>query len=325
MSVEDKTRFVNSLKNKLSNLLTVNEMNELISILTVEIANYDMLLVNRNGNTDDMLSAFINALRVEGRSKKTLERYKYIIGKMLKRINIPTCEITVFDVRKYLAEEKERGISDRTLEGNRQIFSSYFGWLHREGMIKSNPIANIGAIKHQKKVYDVFSDTDIELMKRSCKNDRDLAIITLLFSTGCRISELTGLNRSDINLTTLECKVKGKGNKERVVFLDEITGMFLRKYLAKRTDDNDALFVSRLKTRITNGSIRLMLKNIEASSGVNNIHPHKFRRTLATNLIRRGMPIANVAVLLGHDKIDTTMQYVVLDKSDIENAYRRFV
>jgi site-specific recombinase XerD len=260
---------------------------------------------------------------VEGKSPKTIQRYKYILERMMNAIQIPTRQISVYDIRNYLSAEKQRGISDNTLEGIRQIFSAYFGWLHREGMITMNPVGNIGTIKHRKKVKDIFSEVDVELMKKACKTNRDLAIVTFLLSTGCRVSEMTGLNRNSVDLTKLECKVIGKGDKERIVYLSQVAGMFLEKYLNDRKDEDECLFRSKLGNRISTGMVRKMLKAIEKKSGVKNVHPHKFRRTLATNLIKHGMPIEEVAAILGHDKLDTTMQYVVLDKSAIKNAYQK--
>ena len=325
MSVEAKTRFLGDVKGKLADKLTVTEMENLMKVLADEMSHYDITGIERDHfGRDDMLKAYIDALRVEGRSEKTLKRYDYIIRKMLEAVKLPTREISVFDVRNYLSREKERGISDRTLEGNRQIFSGYFGWLHREGMITVNPMGNIGAIKHRKKVKDTFSDVDMELMKKACKTARDSAIITFLFSTGCRIGEMTQLNRENVDLQKLECKVIGKGNKERIVYLDQVAGMFLKQYLTSRKDEEEALFLGIGRVRLQPNGVRVMLKKIQEESGVQNVHPHKFRRTLATNLIRHGMPIEEVAAILGHDKLDTTMQYVVLDRGEIKNAYLKY-
>lgn len=161
-------------------------------------------------------------------------------------------------------------------------------------------------------------------MKFCCKTIRDRAILAFMLSTGCRISEMCQLNRDDVDLNTMECRVLGKGNKERIVFLDQVAAMLLREYLAQRKDDSPALFVGRLTNRLSPNGVRKMLSNISSASTVDHVHPHKFRRTLATSLIRHGMPIQEVAAILGHDKLDTTMQYVVLDKTDVKNSYRRY-
>ena len=273
---------------------------------------------------DDLLDAYTAAMQIQGRSEKTIKRYRYLIGRMMREVSVPTRSITVYHLRQYLAKEKARGISDRTLESTRQVFSAYFNWLHREQLVDTNPTANLGAIKYPKKIKVTYSEIDIEKMKFCCKTLRDRAIICFLLSTGCRISEMVGLNRADVDLNNLECTVLGKGNKERTAFLDSVTGMLIRDYLAQRTDDSPALFVSRRGKRLSAQGVRAMMANLAKDSTVDHVHPHKFRRTLATSLIRHGMPIQEVAAILGHDKLDTTMQYVVLDKTDVKNSYRKY-
>lgn len=325
MSLDAKIRFVDNIKVKLADKFTLTDMDSLVATLNDELTNYKVELEeNCYGSTEDFLDAYIGALSVEGKSKKTIKRYDYIIRRFLNDVKIPSEKMSVFNIRSYFAKEKNRGISDRTLDGVRQILNIYFGWLHREGVIKTNPMGNIGAIKSKKKILDVFSDVDIERMKPHCKTTRDLAIIMFLLTTGCRIEEVCNLNKSDVNLKSFEVKVLGKGNKERIVYLDDVAGMFIQQYLDGRHDDNEALFVNRTMERLQQGGVRRMLKVIEKESGVNNIHPHKFRRTLATNLIKKGMPIEKVAAILGHEKIDTTMKYIVLDNSDIKYAYQKY-
>ena len=247
-----------------------------------------------------------------------------MIGKMMEFVKVPTRRISVYHLRNYLTHEKERGICERTLEGYREIFSAYFNWLQRESLIERNPCANLGVIKVPKKEKKTYSEIDIEKLVRGCKTKRDRAIIHFLASTGCRISEMTGLDRDAINLDSLECVVHGKGNKDRTVYLSQVAGMMLGEYLKTRTDDNPALFVGRGNVRLHPGGVRAMLKELANESGVDHVHPHKFRRTLATELSRHGMPIQEVANILGHEKIDTTMQYVVLNKDDIRSSYRRY-
>lgn len=263
-------------------------------------------------------------MQIQGRSEKTVKHYRYILVKMMQAVNTPTRNITVFHLRKFISDEKKRGISDRTLEGLRQVLSAYFGWLWREKLIACNPTANLGAIKYQKKVKLIYSDVDIEKLKDSCKNPRDKAIVSFLLTTGCRISEVTQLDRADITLSLMECTVLGKGNKERLVYFDQVTAMLLEEYLATRKDNSPALFVGRGGKRWTPGGVRSMLSKLAKECNVEHVHPHKFRRTLATNLIRRGMPIQEVAAILGHDKLDTTMQYVVLDKTEMAYSYRKY-
>lgn len=215
-------------------------------------------------------------------------------------------------------------IADRTLEGYRTVFSSFFGWLYKEKLIQDNPCANLGPIKHMKKVRVPYSEVELEKLKEACQTVRDKTIIYFLLSTGCRISEICGLDRDDIDFMTLECTVLGKGNKERTVFLDDITAMMLKRYLAERKDNSPALFIGKGSERMTPGGVRFRLKTIAERAGVQNVHPHRFRRTLATNLIDRGMPIQEVASILGHDNINTTMTYVYIKKENVKNAYRKY-
>lgn len=182
----------------------------------------------------------------------------------------------------------------------------------------------LGAICCAKKIKAVYSEVEIEKLKFCCRTIRDRAIISFLLSTGCRIGEVCRLNREDVDLANMECRVLGKGNKERTVFPDAVTAMLLRDYLAQRTDESPALFAGRGSSRLSPNGIRRMLDVLARAAGVEHVHPHKFRRTLATGLIRHGMPIQEVAAILGHDKLDTTMQYVVLDKTDVKNAYRKY-
>ena len=325
MAMDAKVSLLNEMERALGAHITQNDAQTVLSLLADKLQSYD-LIKNEDATpgTDDMLDAYCSALDVEGRSAKTIARYRYIISRMMQAVKAPTREITVYHLRRYLANEKARGISDRTLDGNRQVFSAYFGWLHREGLIASNPVGNLGAIKYAKKEKDIFTDTDIERMKFSAACIRDRAIVHFLRATGCRISEMTQLNRDDVDFVNLECRVLGKGNKERTVYLDAVAGMVLQGYLKSRTDACPALFIGKGSERLTPGGVRFMLCKLGQISQVDHVHPHKFRRTTATNLIRHGMPIQEVAAILGHDKLDTTMQYVVLDKSTIKSSYRKY-
>lgn len=325
MSIEAKATLLKALEQQLSTQVTAADMERVLTAVSDRLADYD---VERKAGavqeTDDLLDAYMSAMQIQGRSPKTLERYSYIIKRMMEAVNTPTRSITVYHLRAYLSHEKARGISDRTLEGMREVFSAYFNWLQRESLIQQNPTANLGSVKYAKKVKAVYSEVDLEKLKFRSKCPRDRAIVSFLSATGCRISEVTQLNRTDVDLNALECTVLGKGNKERTVYMSPVAGMLLREYLATRKDDNPALFIGKRNERLTPHGVRSMLTVLEGRTGVDHVHPHKFRRTLATNLIRHGMPIQEVAAILGHDKLDTTMQYVVLDKTDVKNSYRRY-
>lgn len=324
MAIEAKALLLKNLEQQLSTAITAAEMSKVLSAVSDQLEEYSVEYATQDIRMDDLLDAYTAAMQIQGRSEKTIKRYRYLIGRMMEDVNVPTRSITVYHLRQYLAKEKARGISDRTLEGTRQVFSAYFNWLHREQLIDTNPTANLGAIKYPKKIKVTYSEIDIEKMKFCCKTLRDRAIICFLLSTGCRISEMIRLNREDVDLNNLECTVLGKGNKERTVFLDSVTGMLIRDYLTQRKDDSPALFIGKRKQRLSAQGVRAMMVKLAKASDVDHVHPHKFRRTLATSLIRHGMPIQEVAAILGHDKLDTTMQYVVLDKTDVKNSYRKY-
>ena len=327
MSFEDKVLFTDIVRFEVGKYLTVDGMEKVHRTLIEILSHFDVERIRikgPDGGCDDFLENYLKALSVQGRSQKTIERYNYILKKMNCSLDIATKEITVYHLRKYLADEKERGLSERTLESTRQVFSAYFNWLQREHLIDSNPCSNLGAIKFPKKQKDIYSETDFERLKMNCRTVRDRAIVCFLQSTGCRISEMTQLDREDVDINALECTVFGKGSKERTVYLNSVAGMMLKEYLDSRKDDYPALFVGKGTDRMTPHGVRKMLTELGWKSNVNHVHPHKFRRTTATNLIKHGMPIQEVAAILGHDKLDTTMQYVVLDKTDIKNSYRKY-
>ena len=324
MAIEAKVSFLKSLEKQMGAELTVNMMSRVLSMVSNVMEGYDMREINLQDEADDMLECFLQAMDVQGRSRKTIAHYRLILGKMLAEVKVPARRITVYHLRSYLAKEKERGLKDSTLAHHREVFSSFFGWLFREGLIERNPVINLGSIKVAKEQKQVFTDIDMEKMRQSCTRVVDKAIITFLASTGCRVAELVGLDRSALDLENLECVVRGKGNKERTVYLDNVTAMYVRNYLATRRDRCPALFVTRDRKRFQTGGIRDMLKRLEERSGVEHVHPHKFRRTLATNLARRNMPIQTIAAILGHEKIETTMQYIVMNRENTKLQYRQF-
>ena len=326
MSLEIKVSFLKELETVLSSRITATDLSTTLTAAADVLEHYEFSRVihEEEGFGVDLIDAFLSALKVQGRSEKSLGLYQYTLNRLMNDLGIPVRSVTVYHLRSWLAKEKERGISDNTLKGNRWCFSSFFGWLWREGLINKNPVDNLGTIKTQKKVKEVYADVDIEKLKSACTSLRNLAIIAFLLSTGCRISEVTQLNRDDINFQDMEVVVLGKGNKERTVFIDSVTAMHLKNYLDSRKDDDSALFVGKRRNRITPGGVRAMLKALAEAAGVEHVHPHKFRRTLATMLIAHGMPIQEVAAILGHEKLDTTMEYVVMDKTTVKNSYRKY-
>ena len=325
MAIDAKVDFMRQTEKALADRVTVSDMAQIMNVISDVLQGYDMRSIEVwEDRNDDLLSSYLAAMRVECRSEKTIARYEYVIRRMMEFVTVPTRRITVHHLRNYLAHEKERGVADSTLEGTRQIFSAYFNWLQRESLIEKNPTANLGTVKVAKKEKLRYTEIEMEKLNQNCETIRDRAILHFLASTGCRISEMTELNRDDVDLEKLECVVHGKGNKERTVFLSEVAGMIIREYLDGRTDDHEALFAGRGSERLQPGGVRFMLNELAKRAGVEHVHPHKFRRTLATELTRRGMPIQEVAKILGHEKIDTTMRYLDMNNETVKANYRRY-
>lgn len=326
MSIADKNLMVKSLESQLAETLTVVQLTQVLRAISEELTRYDLTLTQPDyyGATD-LLQAFLDAKKVEGRSGKTLERYRYLIQRLLDDVKVPVGKVNVYHIRGYLSKEKARGIGDSTLEGYREVYSAFFGWLYKESLIPGNPCSNLGSIKVPKKVRLPYSDVDMQCLKEGCTNDRDKAIVYFLGATGCRISEVCALDRTSLDLNAGECVVLGKGNKERTVYFGSVTSMMLKRYLDSRSDENPALFISTKRgNRIDPNGMRFILNKIAASQGVANVHPHRFRRTLATELIDNGMAVQDVAAILGHEKLDTTMKYVYRSNESIKTSYKRY-
>lgn len=280
------------------------------------------------GETVLPLEAFIAAKKVEGCSENTLAYYRNTVQDMLYSIGKPSQQIMTDDLRKYLsAYQEQRKVGKVTIDNIRRILSSFFSWLEDEDYILKSPIRRIHKVKTTKVVKDTYTDEVMEKMRDSCGNLRDLAIIDMLASTGMRVGELVLLNREDINFEERECVVLGKGSKERVVYFDARTKIHLQNYLDFRTDANSALFVQLRAPygRLTIGGVESMLRALGQELSIQKVHPHKFRRTLATTAIDKGMPIEQVQQLLGHQRIDTTLQYALVKQQNVKQAHRKFI
>lgn len=277
---------------------------------------------------NDLLALFLTAKEVEGCSSKTLAYYENTISKMNAALAKPYTQLTTDDLRKYLSNyEVKRGTSKVTIDNIRRIFSSFFSWLEDEDYIVKSPVRRIHHVKAPALVKETLSDEDLEALRDGCRCERDLAIIDMLASTGMRIGELVRLDRTDLNLRERECLVLGKGNKQRPVYFDARTKLHLTNYLSARTDENPALFVSLngKHSRMTIGGIELRLRQLGKKLLPQRVHPHKFRRTLATNAIDKGMPVEQVQKLLGHARIDTTMHYAMVNQNNVKASHRRYL
>lgn len=291
--------------------------------------------VTENGNNEQdyhtnkkMIELFFSAKRVEGCSEKSLKYYKATIETMLETVDKNVQEIETDDLRMYLTNyQRTKQSSKVTIDNIRRILSSFFSWLEDEDYILKSPVRRIHKVKTASKIKETYTDESLEQMRDTIDNLRDLALIDMLASTGMRVGELILLNRDDINFAERECIVFGKGDKERVVYFDARTKIHLQNYLDSRTDTNNALFVS-LSTphkRLKIGGIEVRLRELGRKLNIPKVHPHKFRRTLATMAIDKGMPVEQLQRLLGHQRIDTTMQYAMVKQSNVKQAHRKFI
>lgn len=275
-----------------------------------------------------LLQRFLDAKRIEGCSVKTLHYYQNTMSRMLRKIDKGVMHIVTEDLRNYLTNyQQENQLSRITIDNVRRILSSFFSWLEDEEYLIKSPIRRIHKIKTVSSIKETYSDEELEKMRDSCKEQRDLALIDLLASTGMRVGELVLLNRSDIDFNERECKVLGKGNKERIVYFDARTKIHLQGYLEGRVDNEEALFVS-LKSpnhRLTIGGVESRVRILGKRLNIEKVHPHKFRRTLATRAIDKGMPIEQLQKLLGHKRIDTTLQYAMVKQSNVKLAHKKYI
>lgn len=277
---------------------------------------------------EDFFAAYIAAKRVEGCSEKTLEYYSATIHNALSIIQKPVKYITTDDLRLYLDNYQRKGGAGKvTIDNIRRVLSSFFSWLENEDYILKSPVRRIHKVRTGKTVKETYSDESLEIMRDFAGNIRDLALIDLLSSTGMRVGELVKLNRGDIDFENRECIVFGKGDKERKVYFDARTKIHLQRYLSKRKDENPALFVTLLApfNRLKISGVEIRLRELGRKLNIPRVHPHKFRRTLATVAIDKGMPIEQVQHLLGHQNIDTTMQYAMVNQTNVKNSHRKFI
>lgn len=292
------------------------------------VENNSIYLSDDTSENQRKLDLFIAAKRTEGCSEKTLKYYRTTIETMLETIGKGIKHIDTDDLRSYLTEYQSRKQSSKvTIDNIRRILSSFFAWLEDEDYILKSPVRRIHKVRSASTVKETYSDEELELMRDNCNELRDLAIIDMLASTGMRIGEMVLLNREDINFLERECVVFGKGSKERVVYFDARTKIHLQNYLQSREDDSNALFVSLKKpyNRMSIGGIESRLRKMGEKLHITKVHPHKFRRTLATMAIDKGMPIEQLQRLLGHQRVDTTLHYAMVKQSNVKIAHRKYI
>lgn len=331
MSNDCRSELINAFKEKLINKISSSVADLVTDELIKVLYEFNVTKECRELTTYDdvdyrILKRYCACLTIDGKSEKTIEQYYRTMVKLFEAIHKHFTDMTVYDIRLFLALEKERGISNRTLENTRSNISAFYQWLAQEEIITKNPCINIKPIKFVDKVRKPFSSLEIDALRSACKNNKERALIELLLSSGIRVSELTQANVEDINFDTMTVYVKhGKGAKERVTYINEIAREYLKKYISERKVNGEALFYNKKFNRLNNGGVRHILNMIAERAGVENVHPHRFRRTFATGLATRGMKVQDVKVLLGHTNINTTMEYVCLDEETTHISYRQYI
>lgn len=312
--------------NAMTEVLNAAQLRKLQEVLLKELAVNES--AQQSTSNEEYLQMFLNAKKIEGCSERTVQYYQVTIKHFLRAIDTKVQKISTEEIRQYLVDYQ--GINDcskTTVDNIRRNISSFFSWLEEEDYILKSPMRRIHKIKATQVVKTIISDEEIEKLRGSCQHARDLAIIDLLYSTGIRVGELVRLNRKDINFNDRECIVLGKGDKERKVYFDAKAKIHLQEYLEMRSDDNDALLVTldAPHVRLKISGVEIRLRNLGKQANVERIHPHKFRRTMATRAIDKGMPVEQVQKLLGHSQIDTTMQYAIVNQSNVKESHRRYI
>ena len=328
-----KKTLINQIQTEMAGILNNAQKQKLSEVLEHCFFNVDVVVLNNENfiqskSNQTLKEEFLSAKQVEGCSERSVSYYSSTLDNLIKSLVKPFNQIETKDLRVYLSEyQKKNNASKQTIDNIRRILSSFFTWLEDEDYILKSPVRRIHKIKTTKQVKETYSDEALERLRDNCKTIRDLAIIDILSSTGMRVGELVKLNRVDVDFNNRECVVLGKGSKERVVYFDARTKLHLQNYLNSRKDENPALFVSLLEphNRLEIAGIEIMLRKLGRSLEINKVHPHKFRRTLATKAIDKGMPIEQVQKLLGHSKIDTTMEYAIVDQQNVKNSHKKYL
>ena len=325
-----KENLIKDIVQRMLPYLNNEQMEKLQSVLYYTIAKYEVIVDKQQDNNSERnyVELFLTAKRIEGCSEKSLKYYKSTIDRAISIVGKAVRQIETDDIRCYLIKYQEKNKSSKiTIDNIRRILSSFFSWLEEEDYILKSPVRRIHKIRAGTTIKETYSDEAMELLRDNCTELRDLAIIDMLSSTGIRVGEMVSLNRNDIDFSERECIVFGKGNKERIVYFDARTKIHLQNYLRSRTDDNLALFVSLTAPheRLQIGGVESRLRKLGKQLGLIKVHPHKFRRTLATMAIDKGMPIEQLQHLLGHRKIDTTLQYAMVKQNNVKLAHRKYI
>lgn len=312
--------------NEMSAYLSIAQMKKLQEVIVKTFSENE--ICRQNISNEEFLEMFLTAKKIEGCSERTIKYYRMTTNHLLGYLKEPIRKVTTETMRQYLVDyQKINNCGKTTVDNIRRNISSFFSWLEEEDYILKSPMRRIHKIKTKKTVKNIISDEEIERLRDSCDNIRDTAMVDLLYSTGIRVGELVRLNREDINFSERECVVFGKGDKERRVYFDAKAKIHLEEYLQSRTDTNPALFVTldQPYDRLKISGVEIRLRQLGRKLKIEKIHPHKFRRTMATRAIDKGMPIEQVQKILGHSQIDTTMRYAIVNQNNVKASHRKYI
>lgn len=328
--MDSRMKLVSEIKGKLT-FLEAAEANEVIDLLTVTLKGYNVEeigteLVVYDDQNQKILNRYMACLCIDGKSEKTAYQYKRTAQKLALCVGKHFTDMTTFDLRFFLASEKARGLSNTTLENTRANVSAFFQWMAVEDLIDKNPCLAIKPIKTKEEVRFPFSSVELDLLRSACRTEKERALIEFLASSGVRVSELTSMELGDVDVQSLTVHVRhGKGGKERTTYINEVAKEHLLKYITGRPEKGMHLFYNGKHQPIAPGGVRHILKQIAERAGVTNVHPHRFRRTFATGLAARGMQIQEIQRLLGHSRLDTTMEYVCVSDERVHASYRQYI
>lgn len=325
-----KMQFLQQVELALSARLDPVELESAVDTVAQVLKDYDLSkskteIVPYKDVNSMLLKAYCGCLIISGKSEKTIAQYKRTAEKLAVFSNKTFLDIGVYDVRLFLGSERQRGVSGRTVENTRANLSAFFQWLLQEDHIAKNPCMNISPIKYPDKVRLPFSTVEIDALRFACRTTKERAIVEMLLASGVRVSELTGLLVSDVDLQTMSIHVtRGKGNKERTTYMNDLAKTHLQAYLADRGVESQYLFLNKNGDPLNAGGVRHILNEIAKRAHVENVHPHRFRRTFATGLANRGMEIQEIRKLLGHSDINTTLEYVYTSDAKAHASYLKY-
>lgn len=332
MAKSCKMEFLDSLGQKLISFYPAEEVAKIVDIATNELYNYDLHekctdLVEYDDQNDRILKRYTACLVLDGKSEKTIYQYKRSITKLMESVgNIPFPKVGVYEIRYFLASEKQRGVSETTLRNQRANISAFFLWMFNEDLIPKNPCSVIKPPKKPNKVKKAFTEVELDALRSACKNMKERALLEMLLTSGVRVNELCEMEVSDIDFATLKVHVKhGKGNKERVTYINDLAVIHLKKYLLSRKIQSPHLFVNLYGEKLNPTGVRFLLREIGKRAEVTTVHPHRFRRTFATLLASRGMKIQEIQKLLGHANISTTLEYISTDDTSVQASYKQYI